>query len=108
MCVSHGTATENCENTCRVLSRLLTIFLLDRVAAVLVGKADSNLALLRDRTLLTLAVGLECGASFLGLVVLAILGSTGVVTGAGCIIWSLVAELSNLAAFKLKSVLIDN
>lgn len=106
--ISHGTATENCADTCRVLSRLLTIFLLDTVAAVLIGTAVSKLALLRDRTLPTLAVGLECGGGFLRLVVLAILSSTGVVTGAGCIIWSLVAELSNLAAFKLKSVLIDN
>jgi hypothetical protein len=89
-------------------SSLPIIFLLDSVAAVLVGRVDSKLPLLRDRTLASLDVGLETNGGFRGLVILVILSTASIVAGANGGIWSLAAGLSDLATFVLKSVRADD
>lgn len=77
------------------------------VAAILVRRADSKLALLRG-TLASFGVKLGDLGSFLHLGVLAILSSAGVAVGASCTILSLAVRLKDdLASFELESVWVD-
>lgn len=84
--------------------RLLSIFLLDIVTAILVGEAVSKLTLLVGGTLSSLAFGLGCFRSLLLVVVLAVLGSFGVIAWSSCII----LNLDDLASFELESVWVDD
>lgn len=73
-------------------SSLLAIFLLDKLVAILVREADSNLALLR-RTLASPGVGLGRLGSLLRLVIFAILSGAGVAIGGSCTIMDLAVGL---------------
>lgn len=71
-------------------------------------EVDSKLPLLRGRTLASLDVGLETYGGFYGLVILATLSTASIVAGSSGDSWGLIAGLSDLATFELKSILVDD